>query len=114
MLGDFVFPGAGASGHVVTIKKGWRTICKAAGIEGLRMHDLRHSFAESARTSGASLQLIGSLLGHANPSTTARYAHMFDDPQRAAVERVGAVITAAANPDAETPVVPFPNRGGQS
>jgi site-specific recombinase XerD len=44
-------------------------------------------------SSGASLPLIGSLLGHSNPSTTHRYAHLFDDQQRAAVERVGAIIT---------------------
>ena len=46
-------------------------------------------------SSGASFPLIGSLLGHSHPQTTARYAHLFDDPQRAAVERVGAVISNA-------------------
>jgi site-specific recombinase XerD len=43
-------------------------------------------------SSGASLPLIGALLGHSNPSTTARYAHLFDDPQREAVERVGKLV----------------------
>jgi hypothetical protein len=47
---------------------------------------------------GASLPLIGALLGHSQPATTARYAHLFDDPQRAAVERVGAVIVNAGKP----------------
>jgi hypothetical protein len=62
---------------------------------------------------GASLPLIGALLGHASPSTTHRYAHLFDDPQRAAAEKVGAVI-AAAGKDAkagEDMVETFPEGG---
>jgi site-specific recombinase XerD len=94
-LGEFVFPGIGDTGHVIDIKDSWRSICKAAEIKGLRVHDLRHSFASQLASGGASLPLIGALLGHSNPTTTHRYAHLFDDPQRAAVERVGAVITAA-------------------
>jgi hypothetical protein len=56
------------------------------------------------------LPLIGALLGHSNPSTTHRYAHLFDDPQRAAVERVGAVISGAGKPvpSAPTPLPPPP------
>jgi integrase len=96
-LGSFVFPSDSESGHVVEIKRAWRTICKAAAITGLRVHDLRHSFASQLASGGASLPLIGALLGHSNPATTARYAHLFDDPQRSAVERVGAIITAAGN-----------------
>jgi hypothetical protein len=45
---------------------------------------------------GASLPLIGALLGHSNPATTHRYAHLFDDPQRAAVERVGKIIVGSS------------------
>jgi site-specific recombinase XerD len=62
---------------------------------------LRHSFASQAISGGASLPLVGALLGHASPTTTARYAHMFTDPQRAVVERIGAVITAAGQPTTE-------------
>jgi integrase len=83
---------------VVEIKKTWANICRRAGISGLRIHDLRHSFAAELASGGASLPLIGALLGHSNPLTTARYAHLFQDPQRAAVERVGAAITAAGSP----------------
>ena len=97
-LGQYVFPGSGDSGHVVAVKKAWRAITRAAGITGLRIHDLRHSFASQLASGGASLPLIGALLGHSNSTTTHRYAHLFDDPQRAAVERVGAVITAAGKP----------------
>jgi integrase len=108
-LGEFVFPGAGDTGHVVEIKKSWRHICKAAAITGLRPHDLRHSFASTLASGGASLPLIGALLGHANANTTHRYAHLFDDPQRAAVERVGAIVTNAGA--APAPPVKLKRRG---
>jgi integrase len=93
--GPWVFPADSKPGHRVTVQKSWLALCAAAGITGLRIHDLRHGFASQLVSSGASLPLIGSLLGHSNPQTTARYAHLFDDPQRAAVERVGAVISNA-------------------
>jgi integrase len=109
-LGEFVFPGSGNAGHVVEIKKAWRSLCKASGLVGLRIHDLRHSFASQLASGGASLPLIGALLGHSNPATTHRYAHLFDDPQRAAVERVGAVISAAGKPAPEEPT-PLTRRG---
>jgi integrase len=96
-LGEFVFPGAGAVRHVVEIKRAWRHLIKAARIDNLRVHDLRHSFASTLASGGASLPLIGALLGHSSAATTHRYAHLFDDPQRAAVERVGAIVAAAAN-----------------
>ena len=102
-VGEYVFPGFGGSGHVVELKRAWRRICKAAGIIGLRIHDLRHSYASQLASGGASLPMIGALLGHSNPATTHRYAHLFDDPLRAATERVGAIITAAGKP-AEEPV----------
>ena len=97
-LGEYVFPGSGGSGHIVEIKRAWRNICKSANITGLRIHDLRHSFASQLASGGASLPLIGALLGHSNPATTHRYAHLFDDPQRAATEKVGAIISAAGKP----------------
>jgi integrase len=88
----WIFPADSAPGHRVTIQKAWIAICRAAGISGLRVHDLRHSFASQLASDGASLPLIGALLGHASPSTTARYSHLYDDAQRAAVERIGNVI----------------------
>jgi integrase len=103
-LGEYVFPGTGSSGHVVEIKKSWRHLCRAAAVSGLRIHDLRHSYASQLVSGGASLPLIGALLGHASPSTTARYAHLAHDPQREATERVGAVVTAAGKPAPEPPV----------
>jgi integrase len=67
----------------------------AAGLTDARLHDLRHSFASVLVSGGASLPLIGAMLGHTQVSTTARYAHLADDPLRAAAERVGAVWEAA-------------------
>jgi integrase len=94
--GPFVFPGSGQRRHLVEVKKGWAAICKRAGIEGVRIHDLRHSFASQLASGGASLPLIGALLGHTQAQTTQRYAHLFVDPQRAAVEKIGAVMTGTA------------------
>jgi integrase len=110
-LGAWVFPSSDSrTGHAVTLERAWRTICRAAGIGGLRVHDLRHSFASQLASGGASLPLIGALLGHSNPATTARYSHLFIDPQRAAVERVGAVVDAASK--ASSSANPTPLRGG--
>jgi integrase len=103
----YVFPSTdSATGHFAAIKEAWIRITKRAGITGLRIHDLRHSFASQAISGGAPLAVVGALLGHSDPSTTARYAHLFDDVQRAATERVGAVIAAAGQPAAPEPI-PF-------
>ena len=94
---EYLFPGArGAAGHLTDIKRPWASICKLAGLTGVRTHDLRHSYASMLVSSGLSLPVIGALLGHTQPGTTARYAHLFDDPLRAATERVGAIVTAAS------------------
>jgi integrase len=106
----FVFPGDGASGHVVELKKSWATLTKAAGIADLRIHDLRHSYASQLVSGGVSLAMVGALLGHTNPATTARYAHLMRDPLKAATEKVGAIIAAAGKPI--KPPVPLKRRGG--
>jgi integrase len=96
--GEFVFPSDGKTGHIVEVKNGWASLCERAGIENLRIHDLRHSFASQLVSSGHSLELIGALLGHSNPATTARYSHLFTDVQKAAVEKVGAIVNGAGGP----------------
>ena len=102
---EFVFPGR-LGGHRVEIKAAWRAICKAARIRDLRIHDLRHSYASQLVSAGFSLPTIGALLGHTQPATTHRYAHLADDPLRRATETVGAVI--AGKPSAD--IVLFDNR----
>jgi integrase len=93
---EWVFPSnRGHLGHVFELKDHWRELITVAKITGLRIHDLRHSFASQLASAGASLPLIGALLGHSNAATTARYAHLFQDPQRAAVEKVAAIMTGA-------------------
>lgn len=113
----YLFPGKRAvdtKGRVTwapltEIKRAWAAVCKAAGIEGVRVHDLRHSFASILASSGLSLPIIGALLGHTQAATTHRYAHLLDDPLRAATEAAGAFVTSAGKPMAE--VVPISRRG---
>jgi integrase len=97
----FVFPARTTVGHMVELKASWRTICRAAALDGVRVHDLRHSYASILASAGLSLPVIGALLGHTQPGTTARYAHLFDDALRAATERVGAIVTGNGGEQAE-------------
>jgi integrase len=94
--GPALFPGRGrADRRRSTLKAFWADVCQSAGLENLRVHDLRHSFASLLAGQGMSLPLIGSLLGHSSPATTARYAHLADAPLRDATERVGAIVVTA-------------------
>ena len=81
--------------HLGGLAHVWEPVRKRAGLEDVRLHDLRHSFASVAVSGGASLALIGGLLGHTNPATTQRYAHLSADPLRDVAERAGEVIAAA-------------------
>ena len=74
---------------LTNLKDPWRTITAAAGLKGVRIHDLRHSFASVGASSGMGLPIIGKLLGHRESATTARYAHLADDPVRAAADTIG-------------------------
>jgi integrase len=96
---QYVFPGRGGEGHRIEIKGDWAAICKAANISAARMHDLRHTYASVLASAGLSLPVIGALLGHSQPATTARYSHLFDDPLRVATERAADLITG--KPSAE-------------
>ena len=93
----YVFPGKGADQPLTDIKRFWATICKTADIKDCRIHDLRHTYASILASAGLSLPVIGALLGHTQPNTTARYSHLFDDPLREATERVGAVVSGIAS-----------------
>jgi integrase len=99
----FVFPARSGDGHMTEIKGAWAAICMTAGIDGVRLHDLRHTYASVLASGGYSLPVIGALLGHSQAATTQRYAHLFDDPLRSATERVGAIVSGedtAAEPAA--------------
>jgi integrase len=90
----YVICGERSGRHLVNIEKPWRRIRKAAKLEDVRLHDLRHSFASVAASGGQSLVIIGKMLGHSQPATTARYAHLADDPVKAASDAVGHIAAA--------------------
>jgi len=124
----FLFPGLDGK-PLTDIKRSWLSICRKAGLaerfekrgrdgkplktkDGepimhwrttVRVHDLRHSFASILVSAGASLPLIGQMLGHTQPATTARYAHLFDDPLRQAAETVGTFILPETQSKSLTP-----------
>lgn len=87
------------------LNKPWAAVTRAAGLEGVRIHDLRHSFASFGAGASLGLPIIGKLLGHSQAATTHRYAHLDADPMRRAVETIGSTITAAMNRSAPAEVV---------
>jgi integrase len=132
----YLFPGK-PDEPLTEIKRVWAAVCQKAGLavevpkmteagkpvldakgqpvmvweSTVRVHDLRHTYASILASSGLSLPIIGALLGHTQAATTQRYAHLMDDPLRAATERVGAVVSGAGKAGAD--VVPM-RRGAQA
>jgi integrase len=119
-INPFVFPGPMAK-PLTDVKRTWGSVCRKAGLAtqvekkgrdgkvvkgkdgkpvmiwqpSVRVHDLRHSFASILVSAGASLPLIGQMLGHTQVQTTQRYSHLADDPLRKAAETVGAYVLPA-------------------
>lgn len=93
----YVIPGIRSREPLKSIRKPWEHICKAAKLKDVRLHDLRHSFASVGAASELSLPMIGALLGHSQPNTTARYAHLAASPLHQAVDAIGAQIIGAIN-----------------
>jgi integrase len=81
--------------HFVQVQTAWEQVTKSAGIEDLRLHDLRHGFASVGAIGGDSLYIVGKLLGHADATTTQRYAHLGADPLRAVADRISGQVAAA-------------------
>jgi len=88
-------PGRVYGQPLVNPQKPWRRIRHQAGLDDVRLHDLRHTYASIAARGGLSLPMIGALLGHAEPQTTQRYAHLVGNPVQAAAEQVGEAVKAA-------------------
>jgi integrase len=109
----YVLPSRDPSKPMVNISKAWGHIRTRAGLDGVRLHDLRHSFASTAAGLGASLPIIGSLLGHTVPATTARYAGIAADPRREAAEAVGKRLASLLSP-VEKPAAVVPMRKRRS
>ena len=95
---EHVFPAGkpGESPHIVGIQRSWHHVRNHARLEGVRLHDLRHTFASMAVDAGESLYVVQKALGHRRASTTERYAHLRDDPVRAMVERLADRIVKPA------------------
>jgi integrase len=91
---DWVFPSRRGAGPIVGIQKAWTDLRKSANLPGLRIHDLRHSFASEAINSGASLFITGAILGHRQASTTQKYAHLRAAPVREVANGTAARIAA--------------------
>lgn len=100
-LSEYIFPQAKNMGKPMdTLQKPWEAIRNLAGLEGVRLHDLRHSFASVTISGGASLPVLGKLLGHTQAQTTKRYAHLADNPVRQALEKAAAHLqNAIGNPE---------------
>jgi len=88
----YVIAGKNKHSHLINLQKPWRRIRKKGGLEDVRIHDLRHTFASVAAAKGLSLPVIGALLGHSQTQTTARYAHLVGQPLLEAVGKVGESI----------------------
>ncbi len=106
---QYLFPGNAPDKPLQGIKKFWRSITRQADLEDYRLHDNRHTHASHLVSSGLSLEIVGRLLGHTNPLTTKRYAHLADDPLRAAAERFGAKMDALQE-TRKADIVPLPSR----
>jgi integrase len=91
----WVIAGVGPGRPLAALHRPWDRIRSQAELPAVRLHDLRHSFASVAAGSGQTLHIIGKLLGHSQPATTHRYAHLADDPLREASEAVGRRIATA-------------------
>ncbi len=99
----FVFPGRETAKPLeetnrtwkplVEINRTWYAVRHAAKLDDVRLHDLRHSFASVSASTGGSLLMIGKLLGHRDTATTAKYAHLLDDPIREAADRASETVT---------------------
>lgn len=92
---EFVFPGLGVSGHLIEPRKAWLRLLKRAGLDNLRLHDLRRTLGSWQAATGANLSVIGKTLAHKNVSTTAIYARLSLDPVRQAVETATTAMLAA-------------------
>ena len=106
----YVIVGKGEGKQFAKLGKPWTRLRKEAGLEDVRLHDLRHAFASVAASSGMGLPIIGKLLGHTQAQTTQRYAHLASDPVKAAAEKVAGIISDALEGKSTDNVVPINGR----
>ncbi len=106
----FVFPGDGSSGHLIEPKKGWKRILERAGIDDLRIHDLRRTLGSWQAKTGASLVTIAKSLNHKNQNTTAIYARLDLDPVRESVNTATSAMMVAAGLKSNAKIVKISRR----
>ena len=92
---DFVFPAERGDGHFQGTKTMWSRAVQKASLQGVTPHTLRHTMGSTAISSGEAMALTGAILGHANPRSTAIYAHVQHDPSKRAADRVTKKLAAA-------------------
>ncbi|HMV06439.1 MAG TPA: tyrosine-type recombinase/integrase [Accumulibacter sp.] len=116
--GGFVFPGSGATGHMVEPKKGVVRVMERAGIpygrneaDGVTLHDLRRTLGSWQARTGASLAIIGKSLNHKSQQATAIYARLDLDPVRASVNTATAAMLEAGGLKSSAEVVQLPKQG---
>ena len=105
---EYVLPATRGDGHYTGLQKDWERLRVRAGLSGLRVHDLRHTFASFAVADGNTLFMVGRVLGHKQARTTEIYAHLADDPLRVVADRTAARIAAAMKGAEERPGCPAP------
>jgi integrase len=94
-VGCYVIMGGDPEKPRHDLNRPWKLVSKRAALEGVRLHDLRHTHASFGASAGLGLPIIGKLLGHTQPSTTQRYAHLDIDPLRRASENIGNRLATA-------------------
>jgi integrase len=109
-VGPYVVPGDDPEQPRHDLKRPWDAVKKRAGLTGVRLHDLRHTYASFGAGGGLGLPIIGRLLGHAQATTTARYAHLDNDPLRRASESIAGRIAAALDGNRQGIVLPLGRR----
>jgi integrase len=110
-VGPYVVPGDDPERPRHDLKRPWDAVTGRAGLAGVRLHDLRHTYASFGAGGGLGLPIIGRLLGHSQAATTARYAHLDNDPLRRASEAIAGQIAAALAGN-RTSVRPFHRKAG--
>jgi integrase len=106
-VGSYVVPGDDREQPRHDLKRPWDAVTQRAGLIGVRLHDLRHTYASFGAGGGLGLPVIGRLLGHSQASTTARYAHLDNDPLRRASEAIAGRIAAALEGNRPENILPM-------
>ena len=106
----YVCPGIKPMRPLVGLQRAWARIRTKAGLDDVRLHDLRHTFGATGAGAGQSLHILGKILGHSQAKTTSRYAHLAQTPQKKAVDSINDQLERAMNAPVKEKVVSIPTR----